>query len=109
MAFGADDGGQGARSIILVDFMADPPDEPSLTRRRARSLPCVPLLLADDAAEVPHIWRRLGEFLLRPRQEETAAALATGCHALARPPTGTGKTMVPMLKAAADCAAGLQR
>ena len=80
--------------------------EPSLTRRRARS--SVPLLLAVDAAEVP-VRRRLGEFLLRPRQEETAAALATGCHVLTRPPTGTGKTMVPMLKAAADCAAGLRR
>jgi hypothetical protein len=26
MAFGAADGGQGARSIVLVDFMAEPPD-----------------------------------------------------------------------------------
>ena len=94
------------QSSLLISW-PNLPMEPSLTRRRARS--SVPLLLAVDAAEVPHIWRRLGEFLLRPRQEETAAALATGCNVLTRPPTGTGKTMVPMLKAAADCAAGLRR
>ena len=59
--------------------------------------------------EVPAAWRRLSEFPLRRGQEETAAALATGNDVLTRQPTGSGKTLVPMLKAAADWTAGLQR
>ena len=58
---------------------------------------------------MPAAWRRLSEFPLRPGQEETAAALATGRDVLTRQPTGSGKTLVPMLKAAADWAAGVRR
>ena len=44
--------------------------------------PCS-LLVVVDQVGVPMAWRRLSHFSLRPGQEETAAALATGKDVLA--------------------------
>ena len=102
MGDGAANRAGGALFGPKIPSLFEAPDARTLTPRCAR-LSCSVSSSADGSREVPAAWRRLSEFPLRLGQAETAAALATGNDVLTRQPIGSGKTLVPMLKAAAEC------
>jgi Lhr-like helicase len=55
----------------------------------------------ESAPEIPETWRLVAVHQLSPLQERALAARATGADVLALMPTGSGKTLVGVVPAAA--------